>query len=245
MSTSTTGEARTRVEEVYRALKYDISTGRLLPGQRVNLSQLRQAHQVSLTVIREAMIRLASERFLQATPQQGFTVWPLSVPDLVDLTRVRVEIESLTVRESVMRGDLAWEADLVAAHHRLAGAPVRIERSDERSDERRPVERAAAAFPSPVWMQAHSDFHARLSAACTSPRLKQIRQQLFDSAELYRHWSVSLVEPTKRRPGKREHREILEAALAHDVETVVERVARHITGTTDALLAAHPHAANI
>jgi GntR family transcriptional regulator, carbon starvation induced regulator len=241
-----TGEVRTRVEEVYRSLKRDISTGRLPPGQRVNLTQLGKTHRVSLTVVREAMIRLASERFLQATPQHGFRVWPLSVPDLLDLTRVRVEIESLTVSESIARGDLAWEADLIAAHHRLVGAPVCIEPASSSDDLGRQA--AAPSFPSPVWIQAHSDFHAAVSAACTSPLLKQLRQELFDSSELYRHWSVSLVQPTKRRPGAREHRAILDAALAHDVKTVVERVANHIKGTTEALLAAHerrneaPHA---
>src|SRR5262249_41903075 len=79
--------------------------------------ELAKTHGVSLTVVREAAVRLASERFLEANPQQGFSVWPLSIPHLLDLTRVRVTIESLAIRESAERGDIAWEADLVAAHH--------------------------------------------------------------------------------------------------------------------------------
>src|SRR6266566_1928561 len=103
------GASRTRVQDVYRALKNAICTGQIAPGTHVNLNEVRKAHGVSLTVVREAVTRLTAEQLLVAMPQQGFRVWPLSIPDLLDLTRVRIEIETLTVRESVRAGDLAWE----------------------------------------------------------------------------------------------------------------------------------------
>jgi len=102
-------DSRRLVDDVYGALKADICMGRLEPGQKVLLADVRAEHNVSLSVVREAMTRLASERLLQAVPQQGFNVWPLSVPDLLDLTRVRVEIESLAIAESIREGDVAWE----------------------------------------------------------------------------------------------------------------------------------------
>jgi DNA-binding GntR family transcriptional regulator len=208
-------------------MRDDICTGRLLPGTRVNLAEVAKARGVSLTVVREAVTRLASERLMQATPQQGFRVWPLSVPDLLDLTRVRIEIESLTLRESVANGDLQWEANLVAAHHRLAGAatPPGQETSQ----------------PNYAWMRAHSEFHAALADACTSPLLKQLRQQLFDSAELYRRWtsaSAPIARPRRKQAVHKEHRAMLETALDHDADKVVDLVTKHVQRTTDILLAA-------
>ncbi len=218
----TPNQGRTLVDEVYRAIKDDVCMGRLQPGARVHLGDICRARNVSLSVVREAVTRLASERLLKARPQQGFTVWPLSVPDLLDLTRVRIELETLALRESIERGDLAWEAELVAAHHRLAGAAARGA--------------ADATHPNYDWMRAHSEFHAALASACTSPLLKELRQQLFDAAELYRQWSHFLGKPKRRRNIAKEHKALLDAAIAHDADLGVELIASHIQRTTDLLL---------
>lgn len=216
----------TRVEDVYRALKNDILTGRMSPGSRINLADLCKAQDVSLTVVREAVTRLASERLAHAVPNQGFKVWPLSVPDLLDLTRVRIEIETLVLRESVRDGDLHWEAELVAAHHRMAGAAKAA-----------PI--VSPQGPNYEWRAAHSEFHAALGAACSSALLKSLRQQLFDSALLYQHWSATLGPKAKRkRRVAAEHRALLDRALAHDADQVVELMAAHINRTTETLLAA-------
>jgi DNA-binding GntR family transcriptional regulator len=214
------GKGRTRVDDVYAAIKADILFGRLAPGARLHLADLCKAHDVSLSVVREAVTRLASEHLVQARPQQGFNVRALSVPDLLDLTRARIEIETLTLKESVAVGDVAWEADLVAAHHRLAA--------------KTPSE------PTEDWMQAHSEFHAALTAACTSPLLKEIRQQLFDAAELYRYWSVSLTKPKRKRNIGKEHKALMDAAIAHKTDLCIELIADHIQATTDRLLAGRP-----
>ena len=56
-------------------------------------------------------------------PHIGFTVTPLSVEDLTELTQTRMEIEPLVLGHSVEAGDLAWEAQAVAAFHVLERIP--------------------------------------------------------------------------------------------------------------------------
>ncbi|TMR05704.1 GntR family transcriptional regulator [Actinomadura soli] len=214
----------TLVNNVYGAVKDDICMGRLRPGQRLHLGEICKAQGVSLSVVREAVTRLAAERLVKSRPQQGFSVWPLSVDDLVDLTRVRIEIETLALRESIAKGDLAWESEVVAAHHRLEGT---VRPPGTVTDE-----------PNYAWMRAHSDFHAALASACTSPLLKQLRQQLFDAAELYRHWSVSLGASRSKREPSREHRQMMDASIAHDAELGVKLITEHIQRTTNHLLTA-------
>jgi DNA-binding GntR family transcriptional regulator len=213
---------RTLVEDVYEKLKDDILAGRLEPGERLHLAEVSNANDVSLTVVREAVTRLASERLVEATPQRGFRVWPLSIDRLEDLTRVRIEIESLALKESVERGDVSWEAEVLAAHHKLTGAIS-----------------PAPPLPSPAWRQAHSGFHAALASACSSPLLKEMRQQLFDCAELYRHWSLMAEPPKRRRPLSKEHKALLDAALAHDATALIELSTAHIRRTADYLVATH------
>lgn len=213
---------RTRVDEVQRVLRDDIFQGRLTPGQKVNLGDVSRRVGVSLTVVREAATRLASERLLELSPQQGFKVWPLSIDDLRDLTRVRIEIERLTLRDSVESADVAWESEVLAAHHRLESIHLRSS-SDPATWQ--------------AWTEAHSVFHAALASASTSPLLKSLRQRFFDAAELYRHWSKNAEPVGRRRNVAKEHLKLRDAALARDADLLVDEACAHIQRTCDLLIA--------
>ena len=116
-------KAETLEEQVYQKVRAEILTGKLRPGQRLRLASLKADHGVSLSVVREALTRLAEQKLLRLQPQLGFEVASLSVPDLLDLTAARVAIEGLAVRQAIERGDVAWEAKLVAAHQHAGEHP--------------------------------------------------------------------------------------------------------------------------
>jgi DNA-binding GntR family transcriptional regulator len=215
-------QGRSLVEDVHEALRDDILFGRRPPGSRIALRELADEHDVSLSVVREAVTRLASEGLVEATPQIGFRVRALSLEDLRDLTWVRIQIETLALRQSITTGDVNWEADVVSAHHRLAGTPTHLE----------------DGTPNLGWMGVHGAYHAALCAAAGSPTLERIRRQLFDASELYRYWSATLPAPTVRNNAADEHREICDAALARDPDRAVELMAAHLDATARQLEAA-------
>jgi DNA-binding GntR family transcriptional regulator len=216
---------KTLAEGVYAAIRRQILTGQLKSGDRLHLSRLAQSHGVSLSVVREAVTRLASERLLEAIPQIGFRVRILSVEDLVDLTRVRIEIETLALRESLARGDLEWEAQLVAAHHALAATPSAVDGGAQNLE----------------WLARHAAFHEALCAGCESRWLLDIRQQLFAASELYRFWFAQVQDdrPPKqlREAAIKEHKGLLDAALARDLDTATDRLARHFRKTCEVIRA--------
>jgi GntR family transcriptional regulator, carbon starvation induced regulator len=224
-------QGRSLAEDVYEALRADILFGRRPPGSRLQLRDLADDHGVSLSVVREAVTRLASEDLVDATPQRGFRVRSLSLDDLRDLTWVRIQIETLALRESIANGDVDWEADLVSAHHRLAGTATQLE----------------DGTPNVGWMAVHGAYHTALCAAAGSPTLERIRRQLFDASELYRYWSATLPAPkvrTVRRHTDDEHRDICDAALARDADRAVELMTAHLDSTArqlEALVAAEPN----
>src|SRR4051812_863352 len=115
--------SKTRTDEVHRKLRSDILGGRLVPGSRLKFPELCERYNVSVGAAREALTRLAAEGLVKTQAHQGYMVTPLSHEDLADLTRARVEIESLVLRISVMEGDVQWESRAVAAHHVLERAP--------------------------------------------------------------------------------------------------------------------------
>ena len=209
----------TRTSSVYETLRADLLTGRVEPGAKLRLAALGSRFEVSLSVVREALTRLAEQGLVVANPNRGFSVVSLSLDDLVDLTHTRIDIEALAVRRSVEQGSLEWETALVAAHHHLAGTPI--------TDPRGGVNDA--------WIDSHRRFHRALLAGCGSSRLEAIATGLRDSAELYRIWSRSIAHDEDRDVAC-EHRRLTELALARDVEGTAEALAAHIQRTTDALL---------
>jgi DNA-binding GntR family transcriptional regulator len=217
---SQTRTAKTLVEDVYARIRTDILGGRLQAGQRLKLALLCKEHAVSLSIVREALTRLAAEKLVRAKPQQGFAVIGLSVDELRDMTVARIAVESVALRRSIERGDLEWEGRLLAAHHRLANTPVRAVDNPSR---------LSAAFT-----EAHAAFHATLIDACASPTLIDICRSLYDGSELYRRLTYALNRG--RRTKAVEHRALMEAALARKADLAVNLLAKHFEQTTATLI---------
>jgi len=198
------------------ALRRSILTGEVPPGAPLRPAALSRALGVSSTVVREALIGLATEHLVQADPHRGFRVRSLSIEDLRDLTRVRIELEAVALRWSIAAGDLGWEGDVVAALHRYEVTVRRAADDTSRADE---------------LGRAHQELHASLVAGSPSAHLQSIRDELFSAAELYRRWT------RYRRDVQRdviaEHRALAEACLARDADLAVSLMAEHIQRTAE------------
>jgi DNA-binding GntR family transcriptional regulator len=81
------------------------------------------------------------------------------------------------------------------------------------------------------WERRHTAFHQALTAACGSSRLTQLRAQLFNQTNRYRRLVVAFSKV--RRDDRREHRALMEAALARDAERAVALIHQHIRRTAD------------
>jgi DNA-binding GntR family transcriptional regulator len=217
---STAGQTATVA--VYEQLKADILAGRFAPGQRLKIQELCEGRGVNVNAMREALSRLAGEGLAQAIPRQGFTITPISREHLIDLTAVRVALETTIIQWSVSRGDTAWAASVVAAHYTLENTPM--------------IESADHDQVSDVWMQAHSAFHAALLAGSGSTIGCGIAANLADTAELYRRMSITMGPSDRDIAG--EHRALMDAALARDGQLAAERIAAHYNRTAENLLRA-------
>lgn len=214
------GKGATRTDEVYDEIRGDLFSAVYEPGQRLKLAALGERFGVSLSVIREALTRLAAQGFIVANAQRGFSVIALSVADLTDLTQVRVQVDSLALRQSLSLGDVAWETSVVATHHTMERTP--ITGPDGRVTER--------------WATAHRAFHEALLAGCGSPRLLAIANSLRDSSALYRRWYWALAEDHLVRDVTAEHRRILELVLSRDADGAVAALTEHVERAPRALI---------
>ncbi len=205
--------AKTLVESSYNRLRSDIIAGKLAPGAKLRIEELRDDYRIGASPLREALNRLAGEGFVTVEEQRGFKVAPVSPDDLKDLSRMRIMLECEALRESISNGDDEWEANLLAAHHRLQKA--------ERSFGRNLGE----------WEQRNEEFHEALVAACASSWLLRLRHVLYEQHKRYRF--IAILSHQQDRDVHREHREILEAALARDVKAATAATERHIQFTME------------
>ena len=88
----------TLADRVYRTLREWILQGDYLPGQKLNLTQLARALEVSNTPIREAMARLERVGLVEVVPYCGPKVKRLDAAQLGDIYDVRLALEELAVR---------------------------------------------------------------------------------------------------------------------------------------------------
>lgn len=205
---------------VHEQLRGAIIAGSYEPGSPLRLAELAARFDVSMSVVREALVRLSEQNLVSLTPNQGFRVVEISRDDLIDVTNLRVTLETLALRESIERGGVEWEAEVIAAHHVLERADLNADGSIGTTEE---------------WSSAHTRFHHALGAACGSPRLTGIIDTLRDSSEIYRQLSARS-ELSAGRDIAREHRELMELATRRKTDEASTALERHLRRTTDMLL---------
>jgi DNA-binding GntR family transcriptional regulator len=196
-------------------LREAILAGDLKPGTKINLDRTREKFEVSLSPLREALARLIADGLVAFEDNRGYWVAPVSLANLVEVTHLRSEIESLALRNAIAAGDLSWESDVIRALHRLNRTirdPARPESFEQ-------------------WEAAHTDFHLALIAGCGMPQLLSFCRVLHNLNDRYRRIFLR-TQPGDRNVGV-EHSEIAQGAVARDVEFACGRLRDHIqrTGT--------------
>jgi DNA-binding GntR family transcriptional regulator len=226
-----TGVSRLRLPEfksqtgfAVSSLQRELVAGTFLPGARLPIVSLAERYGVSPGAIREALSRLTSEGLVEFNEQRGFRAAAVSPQALDDITRTRLLIDTQAMKESIRRGDVNWEAEVLSAHHRLMKAP------QFKGDDRTLNE---------VWLNLHREFHRALINACASDWLIRFHDILFDQTIRYR--SLESVYSRARRSDARrdvngEHAEIVKAVLARDENAAAQALERHYLKTKNLLL---------
>jgi len=81
-------------EKIYELLREQIIFGDYTPGARIDIKKLSDRHDVSPQPIKEAMFRLAGERFITIVPRKGTYVRQASLKDLVNMVESRLVYET-------------------------------------------------------------------------------------------------------------------------------------------------------
>jgi DNA-binding GntR family transcriptional regulator len=191
-------------DEVASYVRELIVSGRLRSGQFVRQEQIAEELDLSATPVREGLLALMGEGFVELKPRRGFVVAPLSAADVRDL---------FTAQE-LLAGELAYRA---------AG---RIDNDGLRALRRVHEEnrKAVAAGDSPAIEDLNHDFHQRIFLIAGAPRL----EWMLSIATRFTPTRFLTTNPKWNRASTRDHTEILKALGDHDGDRARAAMMRHM-----------------
>lgn len=213
VDTGNKSAVRTLIEQTYALLREDILSGRLAPGEKLLIEHLKDRYKVGAGTLREALSRLVSEAMVSAEGQRGFTVAPITLEDLMDITNVRVQVETEALRTSIRNGDEQWRRQLRAAYDRLSV-----------------LEQPLLPENAQRWETANAGFHEALLAACDSNWTLRLVRQLTQHGERYRRYAIGL---HSNRDVHTEHALIFESAMAGQDARAALALEAHIRATPE------------
>lgn len=212
-----TAAPRTLVERAYLALRRDVVSGKLAPGERLRVEHLKDHYEVGAGTLREALSLLLSDALVTVEGQRGFRVAPISLADLEDVTNTRVMLETDALRQSIRHGDAQWERKLTASYQLLTQAELSPEGPHPES-----------------WEQRNKAFHDALIAGFDSTWRKYLLGILYRHAERYRNinWRLTAAHASGRDVHL-EHESIFRAAIDRQEARSALALEAHIRLTHD------------
>lgn len=196
-------------QRTYLALRNEIITGKLAPGERLKVETLKESLGTGASPIREALSLLTSDQLVERLDQRGFRVAETSRQQFQEILNLRCNLEDMALRQSVQNGGREWEENLVLVHHYMS----RVDRTD--------IE---------LFEEKHKGFHMALLAACDSPILFRFCGQLYDLNVRYR-FLAGRSKSYGQRDVEAEHLAILDAAVSRDVNEASRLLMDHYRST--------------
>jgi DNA-binding GntR family transcriptional regulator len=197
---------QTKQDYAYRQLKDRIKHGKILPGQRIVVSQLAHEIGTSAIPVREALLRLEADGLVDITPHVGAVV--------SHITGAMIErtLETLAVMEGY--------ATRVAANH-IAGVLNELEGLHETMR----VSAEKGAWD--VFSQANRKFHFGIYGVVDNAVLTKAIQDLWSQLDTYLGAAAFYLMPDRALGSVEEHASILAALKDPDRDLdELERLAR-------------------
>lgn len=196
-------------EQVSRALEAALVAGELRPGEIYSAPSLAEEFGVSATPVREAMLDLVKDGFVEVVRNKGFRVVEISEADLDQICDIRLllEVPSAVRAASVLTAE---------TFDQLADIASEITSSADRGDVI-------------SYLDADRRFHVNLIATVGNPRLTDLVDRLRRQTRL--SGLVNLARTGRLVASADEHHQLLAALRARDADAAARLMTAHIGHT--------------
>lgn len=192
-------------QTVYDALFDAVMQGRLKPGERLGEAGLCEQFQVSRTVVRQALRRLAESQIVEIVPNKGATVAAPSPEETREVFEARRAIEGAIVRAVAAR---IGALDLQRLQARLEAEHAALHEGDHGR-----------------WVSLAGGFHLALAQLCGNRVLQRLLTELMTRCSLI----VALYEaPGEASCEHDEHQRIVELLGLRDGDGAAALMDQHL-----------------
>ena len=198
--------ARSRVHQVRDELEDDIVSGRMRPGEQLQIEQLMARFGVSRTPVREALQQLEISGLVAVQPKRGTFVAEVGVTELMQMFEVMAELEALCAR--------------------LAARRVTRQALDEVKQALLACEAECGKQELNAYYYANEQFHQLIYQACGNPFLVQQTLVLKNRLKPYRRLQLQM--RNRMFQSLQEHREIVDALEKGDAEAAARVAREHV-----------------
>jgi DNA-binding GntR family transcriptional regulator len=198
---------QTTSEAVAARLRQEMQQGLLRPGSRLRQGEVAQRLGVSTTPVREAFQLLQAQGLVRMDPHRGAVVFQPTAKDLREAYEIREVLECLAIEKAMPNITPEIVAELESLFEQMDDAPEE------------------------EWVKLNRRFHTLQYEASGRERLCSVLRDITDASNGYMY----LVLKGRRASGKsqREHRQILDAIKARDVDAAQRAILRHLHQTVE------------
>lgn len=201
---------RVDTRRAYEQIRDRILTLELAPGSLVNEQQLAQSLSMALAAVQEALTLLAHENLVVITPRHGLYVADVNVPDLEQLSEMRLALEALSARLAAGR---ASADDLVVLE------ALREEQAATHPDNSRRL------------LEVDHRFHQAIAHASHNKYLGEALERLFGLSQ--RLWYLVLPDLRSLPSAVDMHLDLVQAIGSGDADRAEEIMRSHVQGFYD------------
>lgn len=198
----TTAKDDTLAIRISKVLAERIIAGSLIPGARLGQDHIAAEFSTSHVPVREAFRRLEAQGLVVSEPRRGVRVSGFSLGEVREVAEMRAALEVLALRQ--------------AAPHLTRAILDQAEEATRAGDKAGDVQ---------AWEEANRRFHRVLLTPCAMPRLLKSIDDLHTASArfLFSGWRAEWEAPTDR-----DHRAVLAALRAGQVDLAAGVLARHV-----------------
>jgi DNA-binding GntR family transcriptional regulator len=199
-------------ERVTSYLRDLILCGQLRGGENLRVEHLAESLEVSITPIRESLVELLGEGFVERTPRRGYKVARLSRKDITDVFAAN----------GLLAGELAARAATLITDEALG----------ELADLQKQLRSAGTRDAYAEMEQINNKMHRIVDKAAASPKLAWFAQR---TSHYEPHWTWSTVQGWPKA-SINDHRAVLKALEARDAEAAREAMSHQIRHSGELLV---------
>jgi len=200
-------EPQTLRERIYLHLREAITNGMILPGQRIIEKKIAEELKVSITPVREALLQLNVEGFVEIKTHRNVVVKQISLADINELYEIQGVLEGYAAR----RASLNLNDQDLSKIKKLTEKMEKYFRSNN-------VEK---------FYESNKEIHEIFLKKSNNQSIYDLISNLNLRKKMFRYRVTFLAKKDVMKKALDDHKKILNAFLARDSDTIERLIREH------------------